>query len=799
LKLLVLSPPPLSRLTLALCLLGLARFGHAQAVEEVRLPPLKNSRSLTEEIPPTVRHALPTFLSGDTMSGRPELEAVVEGRDAPATLRRFGMVMRADRIEYDQAEDLAKARGNVFINRKGNTYEGPLLALKVEAFEGFFNQPRYRFLKTNAYGEADKADFVDHQHAVLHNATYSTCQRVPGPSWLPAWLLKAATVDMDEEEDVGVAKQATLTFKGLTTPEIPSISFPLSDKRKSGWLPPVFDINSVSGAQMAASYYWDIAPNRDATLTPSVMSKRGVKLDSEFRYMEPSYRGIAKLDLMPWDSLRQQVRWGAALTHAGTVNTGIASVGPVTLGLNLNRVSDDNYWSDFPRSSASLTQRLLPNTGTLTWARGDFSTTWTATKWQTLQTVASPIVPPYDRLPQLTARFARSNLGGLGVGGFDVVWEGDATQFSANKALTLQPNAARLYTRAEVSRPWQAPGWFVIPKMQLHAASYQFDAALSDGSTAANSVVPTFSLDSGLVLERNSQYFGRNFTQTLEPRAFYVHTPYRNQSLLPLYDTGAMDFNFATIYTENAFVGHDRISDNNLLTLGVTSRLLDPATGAEAVRLGIAQRLRFKDQLVTLRSTDSPVVDRVSDVLLGAAINWVPQWTVDTTVQFNQKTDLSTRGTAGVRYNPGNYRTVSAAYRFQRDISNQIDLGWQWPLNDLWGDKGHELGTGRGQGEGRWYSVGRLNYSLQDRKMVDAVVGLEYDAGCWLGRTVLSRLLTGAVSGVAATSISFQLEFVGFSRVGVNGSPLRMFKQNVPRYQYLREPQATPSPFSNYD
>ena len=201
------------------------------------------------------------------------------------------------------------------------------------------------------------------------------------------------------------------------------------------------------------------------------------------------------------------------------------------------------------------------------------------------------------------------------------------------------------------------------------------------GADTASRVVPTFSLDSGLVFERETSYFGRGFTQTLEPRAFYVKTPYRDQSLLPNYDSGANDFNFATIYTENAFVGNDRISDSDLLTLGVSTRLLDPATGAEVARFGIAQRLRFQDQNVTLPS-GTAVTSRFSDVLLGASVTWDPKWSTDATVQFNPKTGESQRSTIGVRYNPGAYRTVTAAYRYQRDVSEQLDVGWQWPLND---------------------------------------------------------------------------------------------------------------------
>jgi len=754
-------------------------------------PSLKMSPLLEEKIPQSSRSALPTFLYGERTTGRTDLETVLEG---DAILRRGDTVIRADRLEYYQPDDLAKARGNVKINRAGNVYQGPLLELKVESFEGFFNQPSYQFLQSGGHGQADRVDFIDDKRVVIRNATYTTCRRLPGPSWMPDWILRTMTLRLDHEEDVGQAEGAVLSFKGVPILPIPYLSFPLSDKRKSGVLPPTIGLDNVNGVELTVPYYWNIAPNRDATFFPTIMSKRGVDLGTEFRYLEAAYSGVVRANYMPVDTLRDSSRWGFSSLHAGTVNTGLAGIGSVGLNLSLNRVSDDNYWKDFTRTtgsltSGSLTQRLLANDGSVSWSSGFYSASVRALKWQTLQDVTSPITPPYDRLPQVAARFGRNDLGG-----FNVSVDADYTQFEADRTLTGQPNAQRSFALAQVNRPWVAPGGFITPKLQLHASNYQFTTPLADGATSANRVVPTFSLDSGLVFERDASYLGRAFRQTLEPRAFYVATPFREQSLLPNYDSGANDFNFASIFTENAFVGNDRISDNNLLTLGLTTRLLDPQTGAEAVRLGVAQRLRFADQNVTLPG-GTPEPSGFSDVLLGASVNWSPKWTVDSTVQYNAKNQQSIRSIIGARYSPGNYRVVSAAYRFQRDASEQLDVGWQWPLNDLWGDRGQELGEGRGQGEGRWYSVGRLNYSLADSKLVDAVIGFEYDAGCWLGRIVVEQLQTSASS--ANQRIMFQLEFVGFSRLGSN--PLKTLKENIPRYQYLREQTSSPSRFSNYD
>ncbi len=719
----------------------------------------------------------PVIVQGNRITGRTDIDAVVEGN---AELQKGATSIRADRLEYFPPTDLARAKGNVRVERNGNVYEGPLLELKVDRFEGFFEQPRYHFSRNEAHGQADRAEFLDPSHAVIRNASYTTCRRIPGPDWMPDWILRATTIRLDSDEDTGTAEGAVLSFKGVPVLPVPSISFPLTERRKSGFLPPTLGVDNVNGVQTTVPYYWNIAPNRDATITPTVMSSRGVDVGTEFRYLEPGYNGTARLNVMPADRLRQADRWGLAITHAGIWNTGLAAVGPVGVNANLNRASDDNYWKDFTGASASLTQRLLPNDLLGSWGRGDWSVAARVLQWQTLQDVTAPIVPPYDRFPQITARYQKANPRGV-----DWSVEGDLTQFQADRNLTLQPNAVRSYGLLQLSRPWVVPAGFLTPRLQLHTSNYQFDRMPAGRSLSADSTVPTFSLDSGLVLERDTTWGGRALLQTLEPRAFYVYTPYRDQTGLPNYDTGVNDFNFASIYSDNSFVGHDKIADNNLLTLGVTTRFLDADSGAQLARFGVAQRLRFDEQRVTLTPATPAAASGVSDVLLGASVNVSDRWVLDSTVQYNPRLDQSERSTVGARYNPEPYRVLNMAYRFQRALSEQIDVSWQWPLNDIWGDRGENLGAGRGQGPGRYYSVGRLNYSLSENRLVDAVIGLEYDAGCWLGRAVLERVQTSTNS--ATQRLMFQLEFVGFTRLGLGNDPRRSLAQNISRYQNLRD------------
>ena len=761
--------------------------------ELVPEPPLtlKLTPMLAETPPDGEANKPPTFVFGDSLGGRPSLETVIDGN---AEVRRGASAIRADRIEFYQPDDTVNARGNVRISSSGNQYRGPELKLKLDTFEGYFLEPGYRFLTNGGNGTASRIDFLNEKSLIARNATFTTCERTDEKTWAPAWIMTGTSFKFDQEAETGVATGAVLRFKDVPILAFPTISFPLSEKRKSGLLPPTFNLDTISGAVVQQPYYFNIAPNRDATLTPTVMSKRGLGLGGEYRYLERDYSGRLRANYMPNDKLTSTDRWSYSLQQTGLVKTGIPEVGNVGLNLNLNRVSDNNYWRDFPRSNTTLTQRLLTSDAVTSWSQGYFTSSVRALKWQALQDPLSPIVPPYNRLPQITAAYTRLNVPIAGQNGFDWSVSSDFTRFSSDRSLTLQPNGDRAVALAQISRPWISPGWYVTPKMQLHATSYKIDGQLVNGASTASRVVPTFSLDSGLQFERKANYFGSDFTQTLEPRAFYVRTPFRDQSMLPNYDSGANDFNFATIFTENAFVGNDRISDANLLTLGVTSRLLRPDTGAEAVRFGVAQRLRFADQSVTLPTT-LPITDRISDVLFGTSINWTPQWTVDGTVQYNPKLGVSERSTFGARYNPGNYRVVSAALRRQRGISNSADIGWQWPINDLWGDRGQELGAGRGQGGGRYYGVGRLNYSFQDKKLVDGVIGIEYDGCCWIGRAVLQRSQNS--TAVANTRILFQLELVGFSRLGVD--PLQVLRTNIPRYQYLRDQVAAPSRFTNYD
>lgn len=762
---------------------------------------LRSSPMLEEAISQRQEQEGAVYLQGQRLRVRPDLDLVVEGE---ASIRKPGVSIQAGRLSLDQSQDVVEATGQVRLNRPGSVLTGPKLTLQIDSFQGTLTQPTFELYKSGAYGQAAQIDFVDDQRAIVREASYTTCRRTPGPEWLPAWVLKATRLNLDEEESTVRAEGVQLRFQDVPVLGIPAVTFPMTSERKSGLLSPVVGITTNNGVELAQPYYFDIAPNRDATVTTHLMSKRGVAVDTEFRYLERDYSGQARLNLMPTDSLRNQSRWGWSSQHNGTVDTGLDSVGRVGLGLNLNRVSDDDYWRDFSRSGQVLTQRLLPSTGVFNWSRGNLNMTAQVQRWQTLQDITAPITPPYDRAPQIGLRYGQWQADGL-----DWLVQADTTRFEASydriplASTAVRPvprNGERSFVLAQVSRPWIRPWGFVTPKLQLHATRYQLDQPLDSGERSANRVLPTFSLDSGLVYERETQWFGRGVIQTLEPRAFYARTPFRDQSLLPVYDSGATDFNLSTIYSENAYVGHDRLVDNDALTLGVTSRFFDANNGAEMLRVGVAQRIRFSDQQVVLPG--QPAAESgLSDLLLGAGVRWDDRWSLDATVQVNSQTDRVSRSTLQGRFSPGPYRVLNAAYRLNQGVSEQVDLGWQWPLSDLLGrrDAASESAwtrtPGQGLGPDRWYSVGRLNFSLTEGRMVDSLLGLEYDGGCWIGRIAFERIQSTV--STATSRLLFQLEFIGLARVGA--SPLNALRNNIPRYQNLRDSTVEPSRFQHYE
>jgi len=741
---------------------------------------------------------LPIVLRARSISSRPDLDTVAEG---DVEFRRGGLTIQADRLSYDAVRDLATARGQVVIRREGAVYRGPELQLQVQRFEGFFLQPEFELPLLGAGGRATRVDFLDSTRSQAQNAEYTSCPRPAEGD--PAWVLSTERVELDLERNEGLAEGAVLRFLGTPILALPTLSFPLGDERKSGWLPPSLNIDNRSGIELSLPWYWNIAPNRDATLAPRLITRRGPGLDSEFRYLEARHDGNVAVEWLPRDELAGRGRHSVQWQHSSQL------AGSARLVIDGLRVSDEAWWKDFPNAGRHFTARLLPfragidspfSMGTLsgqTYAR--------LLRWQVLQDSAARVASPYERSPQIGLQLAQ---------GADTGWhwslQTEWNRFTlphGQAGEDLRATGTRWHAIGQLTHAWRDSSAWFVPRLSLNLARYDTEwRAVGDLGKAlrARRSIPSFSIDAGLVLERQTEAFGRALHQTLEPRLLYVNTPFRDQFALPNYDAAAKDFNFTSVYSENLFSGVDRVSDAHQITGGFTTRLVDARTGAETLRLGLMQRYLFRTQRLTAAADGSPsnvpLEQKFSDVLLLGSTSVLPGWTLDASMQYSPEVDRSVRSIVGARYSPGTFRTVGATYRLARGFSEQLELGWQWPIwRSATGSGAHATsraskplfagGSGSSSCSGTWYTVGRLNYSLKDSRITDSVLGLEYDAGCWIGRFVAERVSTGRSE--ATTRLLLQLELVGLSRLGSN--PLRVLKDNIPGYQLLREDRRTRS------
>ncbi len=729
------------------------------------MPALRSVRQL----PARIERRGAVVLRAERIEGQPQGELRLLGQ---AMLRHGDTLLQAPSLRYDTRSDEVSSQDQVSIEHLGNRLQGRGLRLQLDSFVGELLEPSYRLSLTGGSGQAARMDFLGGERLRAAEASYSSCPRDGDEP--PAWELRTRQLELDLPANEGRAEGAVLRFQGVPILAAPSFSFPLTDERKSGWLPPHFGVDNRSGIELALPYYFNLAPNYDLTLTPFTMTRRGIGSDVELRGLQAWGQAELDLSLLPHDRVAGRKRWLARGDLALQPWTG------AQLKARGESVSDAEYWKDLRRRISSPTPRLLERDAR---ASQQFERWGTQGElyarvqtWQIAQSleVGSEITAPYQRAPQVGLRLRSSSeidlLGGflpsLSKPAFEAQLEAEYNRFTLPRAaLPTQPlGGERLHLLAQLSLPVVDSAWWLVPKLALNSAQYK-----GHGLNARRHV-PTASLDAGLVLERDTQLFGRSLQQSLEPRLLYVHTPYRAQEHLPLYDSAPLDFNVESLYATNAFSGVDRVSDARQLSFGATSRWLDPQNGEELLRLGLVQRYQFRPQRIT--PDPGTVNRRFSDLLLAGAAHLSSRWWLDGALQFNPDSERTVRTVLRARYTAPDHRTISLAYRLARQQSEQLDLAWQWPLTAR---------RGAGQCAGRWVGAGRVQYSLRDSRVTDSLLGLEYDAGCWVLRMGVERLSTGLAQ--ANTRFLLQLELVGLSRLGSNA--LKVLRDNVPGYRPL--------------
>jgi len=694
--------------------------------------------------------------TADHISGSPDREVYF---DDNVELTQCNTAVTADRGVYRVVEDQMEAYQNVRLTRFGDLYTGDEMKLRMDTQIGYILNPTYHLSSNNAQGGGKRIDFVGEDKAKVINGTYSTCD-APDPDW----YLKSSTMDLDRGRDAGMAEDAVVYFKDWPILWAPEMPFPLSDARKSGFLAPTVGGSNRGGAVVETPYYVNIAPNRDLTLYPTVITERGIQLGADMRYLEPNLFGETKFEYLDHDRVTDTNRWSISSIQTATLGPGW------TLNWNLNAASDDNYPNDFTRSITAASQRLLGRDVSLTYAQPDWMVSLRATGYQVLQDPLAPVVQPYDRLPQLVFHAGKQD-----VHGFDWSVDGEAVRF-------YEPGVVegdRYTITPRLAYPITWTSGFFTPKVSFSFTKYELQDQGAGVPAEITRALPTVSLDTGLIFDRDTNWFGRDFTQTLEPRLFYVRTPYRDQSQIPDFDTAAADISYAQLFSENRFVGGDRIGDANQVTAAVTTRFLEPG-GEERARFAIGQRFSFIDEKVTLPAVDGTPntnVNSNSDLLFSAAGKFGSQLSAALDVDYSESNHGLNQTNFILRWQPASKKLLNLQYI--RDLPNQIqqfDTSGQWPILD------------------RWYAVGRVDYSIPDHKIVQGLVGVEYKADCWVFRFGGQHIQTA--TNISSTSTFFQLELNGFAQLGSNA--LEAMRLNVPGYQPVNQAARPATPVTPY-
>ena len=665
----------------------------------------------------------------------------------------------SDWMRYEFDIDTITARGSVVLRSWQDLVTGPELEYRRDTETGFMKQPNFVLGLYKGRGTADELLFTGPEKYRVLRGNYSTCV---GDS--PAWRLVMSQLDIDQTTGVGVATDARVYLGPLPVAWLPQFSFPLKNERKSGLLAATYGTSGNRGLDIQLPYYLNLAPNYDATFTPRLMTKRGVLFNGQARYLFETPLGTAvgqwDAEILPKDRLANASRDATNIRHTQIFTPNL------TLAVNYNHVSDPRYFVDLADFVSITSITTLSRDATLTYRNSGWTYIAKAQRFQTLQDPAALVLPPYDKVPQLSAEspeyrpFADKR--------FEFKLQSDVTRFEyPNAAL---PSGYRAYAFGTMAWKYDTPGAFLTPKIGLHATRYQLIGEFDDYRDSTR-VVPIASIDGGLRFERNSSIFGKAFVQTLEPRAMFAFIPYRDQSQTPVFDTALADFNYLQLFSENRYIGQDRFGDTQQLSLGVTSRWLDPESQKERLRLTLGERFYFNNQQVTLGETARNRNN--TDLLISAQGRITDALYVEANAQYNANEGQTDRYALGLRYSPERSKTININYRAIRELATlsgpvrvkQIDVAAQWPVY-------------RGI-----YVVGRLNYSIADRRTTEGIFGLEYDGCCYVVRAVAQRLTTSTTT--ATNTFFLQLELNGLGRVGSN--PLDLLKRNVPGYSQLYE------------
>ncbi len=736
---------------------------------------------------------MPAFLEGVQIEGDGLGNAKLKGK---AVIRRQDAVLKANIIDYNKRTGVMDAQVNARLIRDGNIITGSSIIFNSEDGTASIDQPNF-WLDDGGAGSGSWADVFNRDQMTIMDVTYSGC---PCPQ--PSWYIETEKLDLDYAANEGVARNGVLYFKNVPILASPYFTFPIKKERKSGFLLPTFGTTSNTGFDYTQPYYFNIAPNYDATLQTRAMSKHGLQWGGEFRYLGAKYRGTMAGTYLAKDLQTGESRWLYSARHSQSFGRGFFSA------YSVSGVSDPKYFEDF--SNLGFNQAVisaLPKQVVSGWTNPYVSTSVQVSTFQTLSGI-----PQYNKVPEFAINASRFDYGGFDMESLNTLTEFRAPldnryAFGPGGSLRFRPDGQRLLSYNSIAYPIVRPGWYITPKIAMSLSQYQtnwygLEKVFGYGQPSNSRALPIMSIDSGMTFERDTTLFGKAALQTLEPRAYYLRVPYRNQSQYPVYDTTLADFSFSSAFQENIFAGFDRIANANQATFALTTRWLDANSGFERLQLSIAQQFYFEDQLVTL-PFQVPRTNTKSQFLFGGSAALTDTLNLSSLLQYNPYAKQVNRIQVTSSWRPQRLATLALSYRYQVNPptlslyqsqgQNQVSTSFQWPLTK------------------KWYSIGRVDYSLNNvtapsiidpsrivaiPKVTQAVMGLEYKGDCcWTGRVILQRFVVSADQ--TNTGVFFQLELGGLGNLGQN--PMGVIGRSLPDYQPINPPTPRVSKFERYE
>jgi len=662
-----------------------------------------------------------------------------DGRDIE--LRWQGRTLRGTRLEADTAGNL-RIEGHF-------SFEDP--TVRLEGDSGAYGDTgasaldaRFELLQQPGRGEAHNVRQTQQGDLELDDVRYTTC-----PKDKADWQLQARHITLNMDEERGIGRGAQVRFKDVPVLYVPWISFPLSGRRQTGLLFPTFGTSSRNGVTLSVPWYWNIAPNRDLTLTPTIYTKRGVNLGTELRMLQQQGRGSLSVNLMPNDRLTGHTRDYERLTTEWRL--------PAAWRLNVDatNVGDVHYFEDFSQGTQVSSTVFLPRRVALSRSSDLWRLGAEALQFQTLDEALAVLNRPYAQLPRLSARTRLD-----GTSGWRAVLEAEAVNFTRDVGVT----GWRASLAPALSWQLLRPGYYLRPGVSWDYATYQLSGVAPGASRTPSRSVPQFTFDAGLQLEKSVGTDGSR-QLTLEPRLLYVNIPYRDQSALPVFDSGIPDPNFVSLFRTNRYVGGDRLGDTNKLAVGVTTRMYESGTGQQYLSATFGQSFNFTTPRVTLPNERADS-SHSSSLIANIDLHGFRQFGIHLDLAWNPELATTEKAQVALQYLKAGNQVLNLGYRFDRGSVKQLDASGAWPV------------------AGRWELYARSVYSLRDRQAIDNFTGLRYRGDCWGLRAVVRRSV-GTRSGQLETGVYLQFELTGLSSVGTGADTF--LQQSIQGYSAAKD------------